>query len=59
MLHEKVATVPLARGAIVGSKISDNSNSVEDDSPGDEPPNGGLHAWLQVAGSFFLFFNLW
>ncbi|MCJ1423973.1 hypothetical protein MMC29_001860 [Sticta canariensis] len=59
MLHEKVAAVPLARGAIVGSKISDNSNSVEDASPRDEPPNGGLHAWQQVAGSFFLFFNSW
>ena len=22
-------------------------------------PNGGLRAWLQVAGSFFLFFNTW
>jgi hypothetical protein len=23
------------------------------------PVNGGLQAWLQVAGSFFLFFNSW
>lgn len=23
------------------------------------PPNGGLKAWLQVAASFFLFFNTW
>ncbi|KAJ5433025.1 uncharacterized protein N7458_012181 [Penicillium daleae] len=23
------------------------------------PPNGGLVAWLQVAGAFFLFFNCW
>ena len=23
------------------------------------PPNGGLGAWLQVAGSFFLFSNSW
>lgn len=23
------------------------------------PPNGGFFAWLQVAGSFFLFFNCW
>jgi hypothetical protein len=22
-------------------------------------PNGGLRAWLQVAGVFFLFFNTW
>lgn len=25
----------------------------------DPPPNGGFNAWLQVAGSFFLFFNCW
>ena len=25
----------------------------------DPPPNGGLTAWLQVLGSFFLFFNCW
>ncbi|SCO91259.1 related to monocarboxylate transporter [Fusarium oxysporum] len=25
----------------------------------DEIPNGGLTAWLQVTGSFFLFFNTW
>lgn len=23
------------------------------------PPNGGWQAWLQVLGSFFLFFNSW
>jgi hypothetical protein len=23
------------------------------------PPNGGLVAWLQVAGAFILFFNCW
>ncbi|RDH27439.1 MFS general substrate transporter [Aspergillus welwitschiae] len=23
------------------------------------PPNGGIFAWVQVAGSFFLFFNSW
>lgn len=22
-------------------------------------PNGGLKAWLQVAGTFFIFFNTW
>ena len=25
----------------------------------DPPPNGGLEAWLQVVGSFLLFFNTW
>lgn len=23
------------------------------------PPNGGLKAWLQVLGSFFIYFNTW
>lgn len=23
------------------------------------PPDGGLTAWLQVVGAFFLFFNSW
>ena len=31
---------------------------VNSDDPG-PPPNGGVKAWLQVAGSFFLFFNCW
>ncbi|OGM50534.1 hypothetical protein ABOM_000884 [Aspergillus bombycis] len=26
---------------------------------GTNPPNGGIRAWLQVVGSFFLFFNTW
>ena len=25
----------------------------------DLPPDGGLKAWLQVVGAFFLFFNSW
>lgn len=24
-----------------------------------QPPDGGLAAWLQVVGAFFLFFNSW
>lgn len=27
--------------------------------PGGPPPNGGLKAWLQVLGSWMLFFNTW
>jgi hypothetical protein len=26
---------------------------------GPDIPNGGFEAWMQVAGSFFLFFNSW
>lgn len=32
------------------------SEKYEDPGP---PPNGGAKAWLQVLGSFFLFFNSW
>jgi hypothetical protein len=32
--------------------------TADGDDPG-PPPNGGFQAWLQVAGSFFLFFNCW
>lgn len=31
---------------------------VKEEQP-EPPPNGGWFAWLQVAGSFFLFFNCW
>lgn len=34
------------------------NNTAAHDDPG-PPPNGGFRAWLQVAGSFFLFFNCW
>lgn len=32
---------------------------INEKEPVDEPPNGGLKAWLQVVGGFFLFFNSW
>lgn len=35
-----------------------NIENGHDDNPG-PPPDGGFHAWLQVLGSFFLFFNSW
>jgi hypothetical protein len=25
----------------------------------EKPPNGGLTAWLQVLGGYFIFFNSW
>lgn len=36
--------------------ISEQEQQQDDPGP---PPNGGFAAWLQVAGSFFLFFNCW
>jgi hypothetical protein len=52
---ESGAGASAARPAAVTRTVSkthsvNNVNSI---------PNGGLRAWLQVAGSFFLFFNSW
>ena len=41
--------------AVQNREIHDKTLSAE----AGDPPNGGLKAWLQVAGSFFLFFNSW
>lgn len=37
-------------------ELSSNTPAIDDI---DLPPNGGFNAWLQVLGSFFLFFNSW
>ena len=40
----------------------DGSRKEKDDDGGHgemEIPNGGFIGWLQVAGSFFIFFNTW
>ncbi len=42
----------------ISTPLSDATASDHGDTPG-PPPNGGLQAWMQVAGSFFLFFNSW
>lgn len=42
------------------STVSPSELTVEKQPLAQEPPpNGGLDAWLQVLGSFFLFFNSW
>lgn len=41
----------------VGVLSSDSSAILELDLKA--PPNGGLEAWLQVLGAFFLYFNTW
>ncbi|WYZ41827.1 hypothetical protein EsH8_V_000722 [Colletotrichum jinshuiense] len=45
---------------------SDDGNITDDQSTKDspsskpsDPPDGGLKAWLQVLGSFFIYFNTW
>jgi hypothetical protein len=35
------------------------ASTIEKASEPGPPPNGGFAAWLQVTGSFFLFFNGW
>ena len=46
-----------------GAQIElDGSKKEEDDDGGQgemEIQNGGFVGWLQVAGSFFIFFNTW
>ncbi len=44
-----------ANVAVPGGHLSE-SEKHDDPEP---PPNGGFKAWLQVSGSFFLFFNCW
>ncbi|KAK9462015.1 major facilitator superfamily domain-containing protein [Lipomyces oligophaga] len=41
-------------------KVQDTEKQV-DESPRqlEPPPDGGFEAWLQISGSFFLFFNSW
>lgn len=40
-----------------GVLSSDSSAMIDLEQKG--PPNGGLKAWLQILGAFFLYFNTW
>jgi hypothetical protein len=40
-------------------ELGENGESVPSKAPTSNIPNGGFNAWLQVAGSFMLFFNSW
>lgn len=46
-------------------KLNDSNNEEKSNpnilpsNPTSEIPNGGVVAWIQCAGSFFLFFNCW
>lgn len=55
---------PLAASASLETVVEPESNVLapkveEKEEQPEPPPNGGTLAWLQVAGSFFLFFNCW
>lgn len=39
--------------------IAETSSSTPEVKPARTIPNGGLQAWLQVVGAFFLYFNTW
>lgn len=39
--------------------ITESSSSAPEVKPARTIPNGGLTAWLQVVGAFFLYFNTW
>ena len=42
----------------LSTKDSEQNKQIPEPGPG-PPPNGGLTAWLQVLGAFFLNFNTW
>lgn len=50
------ANIPHSPSAEQVNIATDEKRDADDPGP---PPNGGFHAWLQVLGSFFLFFNSW
>lgn len=47
-----------AEAGLANQPVCEVTTAKSEDDPG-PPPNGGFKAWLQVAGSFFLFFNCW
>jgi hypothetical protein len=53
MVNNDVEKEELHRDGAITTKLPSEPISVGD------PPNGGLVAWLQVVGAFFLFFNSW
>ena len=46
-------------GTLEESKDAEVTEAKESKPPVDTIPDGGVIAWLQVLGSFFLFFNSW
>lgn len=60
-VEQKVLAEPIADSPVV--KDEENANSSASDSPADKDSevtfDTGFFSWLQVLGSFFLFFNSW
>lgn len=63
-MSEQKTPDPMAGNASVETMVEPEADTLppkvenQEQQP-EPPPNGGLLAWLQVAGSFFLFFNCW
>lgn len=55
---DKALEETLDAEANIEPPITLDTTAEKSNDPG-PPPNGGFDAWLQVAGSFFLFFNGW
>jgi hypothetical protein len=56
---EKQKSTPYPPPSSNGKEIAETEKPAPEPSTPPSPPNGGLQAWLQVAGAFFLFFNSW
>ncbi|CCL98174.1 uncharacterized protein FIBRA_00168 [Fibroporia radiculosa] len=63
--EEKAETYTSAESAPLDTEVKSSHEddvaapSISSSKPGFDIPNGGVVAWLQVAGSFFLIFNSW
>jgi hypothetical protein len=53
-----VETAAEAEGGFDGGKLEKKTTKASVNNVS-SIPNGGLRAWLQVVGVFFLFFNTW
>ncbi|TGO40428.1 hypothetical protein BHYA_0037g00270 [Botrytis hyacinthi] len=53
---DQTQSLPVNRNAISTTEKSKGDGHHHEGLP---PPNGGLVAWMQVTGAFFLFFNTW
>ena len=56
-LGATVAHVPPLEEDVPPGSLGEESPPKADPTPATPPPDGGLVAWLQVAGSFALYFN--
>lgn len=48
-----------AATAELEKELEPPTEDLDEEVPFDHPPDGGLKAWLQVVGAFFIFFSTW